>query len=605
MRTLLFLTLALGAAQTPSLSEPPLVRIDAVIADAKGRVVENLRAEDFELLEDGVVRPIEDVRFIHVNASQPIVDDVDARQPMASRADEQAAAAQDGVRVFAIFLDEYHLTAGAGLERARAALLRFVNEALGPRDLALVVKPLDSLLSLRLTRDRQALIRTIGTFEGRKGQYEPRNAFEQDLIAGTPQRIDAVRGQIATSALNALATHLAGLGAARKAVIVVSEGFTRTPRRRGDEALPSIDTVIRTANRGQVSIHPYDPGSAAPPPSPDRETLRLLADQTEGRMILDAGDPAAMLVRLVTESDAYYLVSFRSSALEADGRFHPVTIRVRRPNVTIAARRGHWSPTVDDILRARLLARANEPKPPPEPPRRISPLIRPWFGVARGAAGSTQVSFVWEPAARVPGDRSRPPMLAKITLKASSPDGTQVWEGVVRPAGAATAGAAGDDSVRAVFDAPPGRLRLQMRIEDAASRLIDTDVRDLIVSPLNALVTLGTPEVIRARSARDYRALASDAGAVPTSAREFSRSERLLIRIPVYSVGSDLVVTARLASRQGGAMRAVDVGAGPSPNLYQVDLPLAGLASASYVVQFTARSASGEAKDEIAFRVTP
>jgi hypothetical protein len=44
---------------------------------------------------------------------------------------------------------------------------------------------------------------------------------------------------------------------------------------------------------------------------------------------------------------------------------------------------------------------------------------------------------------------------------------------------------------------------------------------------------------------------------------------------------------------------------GPSPNFYQIDLPLAGLASGSYAVQLVAKSPAGEASDEIAFRVTP
>jgi hypothetical protein len=34
-------------------------------------------------------------------------------------------------------------------------------------------------------------------------------------------------------------------------------------------------------------------------------------------------------------------------------------------------------------------------------------------------------------------------------------------------------------------------------------------------------------------------------------------------------------------------------------------LPLAGLASGAYTVEFVARSPGGEAKDSLAFRVTP
>jgi hypothetical protein len=144
-----------------------------------------------------------------------------------------------------------------------------------------------------------------------------------------------------------------------------------------------------------------------------------------------------------------------------------------------------------------------------------------------------------------------------------------------------------------------------MSIEDAASQVVDTDVRDLIVAPLTAPVVLGTAEVIRLRNARDFRTVEGNADAVPVAAREFSRSERLLIRLPVYATAGSPVVSARLVSKLGSAMRDLAVAPGPAPGLYQVDLPLAGLASGGYTVEFIATSPSGEAKDGLAFRVTP
>jgi VWFA-related protein len=593
----LLLAMALGAAPAPETSQPALVRIDAVAMDARGRVVENLRPEDFEVLEDGVARPIESVRLVRSGGPW---SDAEAAGDFLSRADERAAATEDGVRVFAMFLDEYHVAPGAAAERVRDALLRFLSDSVGPRDLLLVVKPLDSLLNLRLTRDRRSVSRTIESFEGRKGVYEPRNAFEQELVAGNPQRIEAVRIQIATSALNALATYLASLGAARTAVIFASEGFARGPRRRADEALPSVDTAVRTARRASIPIFSYDPGDLPGDPA-GRETLRSISEETEGRVIVASADSAGSLARIASDAAAYYAIAFRAGHTDADGRFHPVQIRVRKPNIRVSTRKGYWAPSADDVLRAKLLARIKEPAPPPEPARRISPLIRPWFGVARGSSGSTQISFVWEPAGRVPGDRSRRPAPARISITASKPDGTAVFQGVVRSAAGIDSA---DDPTRAVFEAPPGRLRLQMRIEDALSNVVDTDIRDLMVRPLNAPVALGTAEIVRARSARDFRTLAGDGAAVPTPSREFSRTERLLIRVPAYAPEPP-VVSAALVSKAGGVLRMLGVAEGPSPNIYQIDLPLAGLASGSYLVQLTVKSAAGQAKDEVAFRVTP
>jgi VWFA-related protein len=594
----------LFAAEPPSSSDasaPALISMNAVVADARGRVLAGLKPSDFQLAIDGASQPIESVRFVEADRD---ASSSDAPQPIFSRADEEAAASDDGARLFAIFLDEYHVSDGPGVGRVREAMTRFVNQTLKPRDLLVVVKPLDSLLTLQMTRDRSAALQAIAAFEGRRGEYDARNEFESSLIAGTPDRIEAVRSQIATSALNALATHLGTLGGARKAIVFVSEGFVFAPRMRGNEALPSIDTAIRTANRGGVSIYPFDPrGTQGDTTAKDRDMLLALAAQTEGEAIVDA-NPDAALGRVAAALAGYYVISFRPVTTTADGRFHPVAFRVDQPGVEVKARKGYWAPSPDDVLRARLLARANEPKPVPEPPRRVSPLIRPWFGIARGASGKTEVDFVWEPASRVPGDRTRLSQPARLTLQAFAADGAQVFEGVVKATASAGPDVSGD-SMRATFQAAPGRLRLRMAIEDAAARPLDTDVRDLVVDPMTAPVALGTPEVFRARNARDLRTFMSDPDAVPVAAREFSRIERLLIRVPAYAPDGEPHVSARLASRSG-SMRDLDVTPGPSPDRFQVDLPLAGLASGEYVIQLrVAASGEGEARADVSFKVTP
>jgi len=588
---------------TTAASEPGVVRIDAVASDAGGRSVDNLNPGDFEVLEDGVPRTIDSVRFVNADGR---VADGESAIPIQSQADERTEAAREGTRLFAIFLDEFHVSAGPGVARARAALTRFVQDDLGPRDLVVIVKPLDSLLTLRLTRDRDKLLQAISGFEGRKGDYAPRTTFEKNFMAGTSGRVDALRAQIATSALNAVALHLGSLGTGRKAILVVSEGFMRIDaRRRGEQALPTLDSAIRAANRASVSLYAFDPGgteSTATPP--ERDTLRALADATEGQIIAD-DDPSAGLKRIVTDASAYYLIAFQSAHTDPDGRFHAVAVRARRPGVELRARNGYWNVSAEDLARARLLARAAGPKAAPEPPRRISPLIRPWFGMARGDGGRTEVTFVWEPVVRVPGDRVKPVTPARILFKASKPDGTTVFEGAVRSTGAGANEVVDVDPARLVFETTPGRLKLQMSIEDGAARVVDTDVRDVVVSPLTSPVAIGTAEVLRARNVRDFRAVESDPNAAPVAAREFSRTERLLIRLPAYAPDGAPNVSARLVSRLGSTMRELPVAAAPRPSTYQMDVPLAGLAAGDYAVQFVIDSPAGQAKDSLDFRVTP
>lgn len=550
--------------QTQSLT----VRIDVIPSDGRGRVLETLRPSDFSLVDDGVPRALDQVRFVR-------------------------PAADEG-RLVAMFLDEYHVSSDAAA-RVRESLERFVEQTLRPQDLLVVMKPLDSVFGIQLTHDRDAAIRAIQAFEGRGGDYAARNSYERNFMAGTPARVEQARTQVALSAINALAIHFSGFPDVRKTLIVLSEGMTRGERRRGLEFLPTVETIVRSAQQSNVSIYAVNPRAG----TPDDDVLPGLAAETMGQAI--AGDVDTALRRALDDASGYYLLTYRAQRPD-DGRFHPVEVKVKKAGTAIRARKGYFAPSPDAALRAALLARMNEPKPvvPLEPAPHVSPLIRPWFGTSRGADGKTRVTFVWEPVARLTGERLRRTP-TRVLLTALSSDSSVLFEGAVNPTGPGVRDDDGPVPLRAVFEMAPGRLRVRMSIQDAAQQVLDSDVRSISIRDMSRGVTIGTPEMLRARNAREFRALDSDV-AVPVASREFSRAERLLIRFDAYdSADTPVAVTARLASRMG-PMRALRVT--DASGRHEIDLPLAGLATGEYIVELSATGAGGEAKDVITFRVT-
>ena len=213
------------------------------------------------------------------------------------------------------------------------------------------------------------------------------------------------------------------------------------------------------------------------------------------------------------------------------------------------------------------------------------------------------MTFVWEPAARVPGDRVRH-TVSKIVFQARSVDGTVLFEGPVAPTGPAAVDEPAATPARVVFDAPPGRLRLRMSIQDAASTVLDQDVRELSIRDLKGDVALGTPEVLRARTAREFQTLDAE-GAVPVASREFSRTERLLIRFRAYGpAAAPPVVSARLLDRMGHVMRPLTVIPAPAAGANTIDLPLAGFAPGDYAIEVKVISGAWEAADRTVFRIT-
>lgn len=567
---------ALAAITLAVLAEPQprVVTIDAFVADARGHAVDTLKVADFEVREDGEVHAIDDVRFV-----------------------------RDQARLFAIYLDEYHVSAGDASARVRSALGAFIDQAIGPEDRIIVLKPLDSLLKIQFTVDRAGARAIVAAFDGRKGDYAPRTDYERELMAGTPARLESARAQVVWSGLDALAVHLGTFPGRRKTLIVASEPFPVPARRRGQESLPSIESAIRAANRANVSVYPVDPRDAASDDVDGQQPLRRLALETNGRVI--TGDLAGGLSRVDADARGYYLLTYRSAHPD-DGRFHDVQVQVKRvKGAEVRARRGFYDTSPDEALGAAIMARLNSPAPktPPEPAPHASPLIRPWFGWSRGESGRTRVTFVWEPTPPVPGDRVRH-FPSRLTLTALTPDGEVLFEGPVAPTGAGTIDEGGTTPSRATFEVPPGRVKLRMAIVDAAAQPLDRDVRDIVVGDLTGAIVIGTPEVIRARSALELRNLEGQKS-VPVVSREFSRAEQLLVRVPVYSAAdARAAVTARLIGRSGQTMRQLDAATPASQgDVDAFTLSLAGLAVGEYTIEVTAKGVGGEATNRLTFRI--
>jgi VWFA-related protein len=565
------------------------VRLDVILTDARGRFVDNLKTGDFDLTEDSMSRPIESVRLVRLDQVR------------------QGGGSPDGARMFAIYLDEYHISPGAGVARARGALARFIMQELRPNDLIVVMKPLESLFDIHMTHDRETAAHIVAGLDGRRGDYTPRSDYEKNYMAGDPERIETAREQVVLSALNALAVNLGPLGDGRKNLIVVTEAIGRPQQRRGQEYLATLENAIRSATRSNTAVYVVDPREAPSddPGSSGRQAIQLLATQTSGLVIVDA-DLDAGLQRVAREANAYYVLTYRSTHKE-DGRFHPVRVRVNRPRIKVRATAGYWAPSGEDALRTEILTRANEPKPPPpapEPPRRISTLIQPWFGLARADRGRTRVTFVWEPTARVPGDRTQRDA-SRIELTALGSDDTVVFDGPVLPVGPTAAGEQAGRTARAVFDAPTGRLRLRMKIQDRASKQIDTDVRDLAIREWRP-IAVGTPEILRTRNALEFRSIDADPNATPVASREFSRTERLIIRFPTYAPeGERQTVTAKLLGRADQLIRDLPVEMASTPDgRHRIDLLLAGFPPGEYTVELSTRCEAGEASERLGFRVT-
>ena len=106
------------------------------------------------------------------------------------------------------------------------------------------------------------------------------------------------------------------------------------------------------------------------------------------------------------------------------------------------------------------------------------------------------------------------------------------------------------------FEAPPGQLQLRISVEGRRGQVIDSLTRELTLPDFTKVeVSFGTARVFRGRTVRDLANIKANPTSIPTTEREFSRTERLLIRADAYTPGGVApTVTARLLNRGGQKM---------------------------------------------------
>jgi VWFA-related protein len=643
--------------QQPIRSGINFVRVDVIVTDRNGNPVLDLTQDEFQVSEDGKPQAIQTFSVVKIDPGDLI--DAPPPSPIRSVTDEEREAARPDVRLFVILFDDYHVRRGNDMS-VRKPLIDFVQNQLSPIDMVAVMYPLTPVDDINFSRNRDALISSINGFEGRKHDYRPRNMFEEQYANYPAQTVERIRNQVTMSALKAAGVRLSGLREGRKSIIFVSEGFVsllpaqlsdpvaslpglgnpnrgntsaprvddRTQFRADSDLLSEMQDVFRVLNRENTSIYAVDPRglgvfaydiNEAVDMETDRQALRasldtlhVLANNTDGRAIVNRNDLAVGMKQIIRDSSGYYLLGYTSAEAPTDGRFHQIKVNVKRKGVEVRARKGYWALSEEDAARAT--AAASRPEPPKAITAALTDLAEPprgrparfWIGSARAESGATRVTFVWEPVPPAPGSRPETAP-ARVTLTALAADGRPLFRGrlpdVPATAAASPAKPANGGGASASFEVPPGHVQLRISVEGARGEILDSASRELTVPDFTTVqVALGTPRIYRARTVRELQAVKGSLDAPPTTSREFSRTERMLVRVDAYGPGGVApAVTARLLNRAGEPVSDVPVQmAGSTATM---ELTLASLAAAEYILELTAKGEGGSAQELLAFRV--
>jgi VWFA-related protein len=642
-----------GAQEPPQTQAPaPIFRggidsvsVDVIVTDRQGRPVTNLTAQDFDIREEGRPQAIETFKLIQTPDGH---DDPGARRDILSQADHERELARDENRVLVIFLDDYHTRVGNSF-LIRERLAQFVSQ-LGPNDLVALTTPLLPASALTFSRNHDATAGQVMAFMGRKYNYVVKHPLEARYSGEPPAVQERLRNLWTIAGLRGLCEYMGSLRNGRKTILYVGEGMTNTmpagvltggtagpwrptpgedPTGRAASAqyfesvelLTDLQKVFNAANRTNTAIYTVDPRglgsneySAADVVSiaMDRQILnetisllRTMADQTDGRAIVNRNDPIPALQQMIRDSSTYYLIGYTSSSAFRDGKFHEIQVRVKRPNVEVRARKGYWALSPDEIARATAAAK---PPLPVEVSEALDELasaaagrrqpVSLWLGATRGAAEKAIVTLVWE-AAGEPGAASE--RVDHLTVTAHSIHGDTLFTGRVErdpqalsPAGLTT------------FEAPAGSVRVRVDVENATGRRLESREASLEVPDFTSTTAnITTPFVYRGRTARDLQQVRAAKAPLPTTVRAFSRTERLLLRFDAYGPGGTTpTLTMKVLNQQGTSIATMPAPARTTGQTFESEFSLSAFPPGDYLIEIAAEANGETIKKLVAIRVT-
>jgi VWFA-related protein len=273
------------------------VRVD-MYATRDGKPIDDIQANEVEILEDGVPQKIEAFEYFRVRTGIPQELRVEPKGIEESR----QMAADPRARLFVIFLDTYH-TQFEGSATMRKPLVNFIDRVLGPDDMVAVMTPEMSATEITFQRKTTVISNMLEreTFWGRRGRLagtdndEEENLYDacyppfQGMADIAPAMKARRREKMTLDALEDLMVHLAGIRDERKAVLPVTEGWllyrpdTKLGRSLNDSGDLRPGEVLGRPPRPQ----PSDTGQLLGSPRVKCEAARMALAQLDHQLRLE------------------------------------------------------------------------------------------------------------------------------------------------------------------------------------------------------------------------------------------------------------------------------------------------------------------------------
>ena len=367
MKYLIFFAFAAQAWPQPGDSviriSTSLVQIDAIVTDKAGKLVTDLQAGDFEILQDGKPRDITAFSLVRVAPDTP----AKAGKAAPLAVGPFSVTRQQVRRTVAIVVDD--LSVGfADMVRVRDAVKQFVEKQMRDGDLVAIVTTSGGMgIYSQFTTDRALLGAAADMLRG--------NPWDDMRIPASPSGFAPISTEVEGLRAGAMGSVQSSIRAmrdmpGRKSMILLSSVYESGYSSPGS----LMEDIANEATRAAVSINAIDPGGLAGigapgPQEPDlrnrtrseielnypqqghnvrltevrrwQDDMKSITERTGGLFFNNDNGLRELLARALDDQSSYYLLGYNPGSGSFDRRFHKIVVRTLRPGLTVRSRTGY------------------------------------------------------------------------------------------------------------------------------------------------------------------------------------------------------------------------------------------------------------------------
>ena len=692
------LTAAAGHAQGSASTQQPaatfktdinLIEVHAVVTDAKGEFVRDLTRDDFEIYESGRLQKPSVFQLVDVPMAEHTRKTAVEVEP-----DVRASMPRFEGRLYVLLLDDLHTSTLRSTLVKRAAR-QFIERHLADGDLAAVVHTSGRTdAGQELTPSRRLLLAAVDKFHGQKlpsitserlavhlNDRDRERAANSNSEGGDSSRSttapaddprDAERGMNAQRALGAirnLAKWMSDVPGRRKSLVLFSEGieydiYDVFNNRNATTIMADAREAIAAAQRANVTIFAVDPRgltqlgdeaitiqSLSDNPQVDygtsrgfanellmaQESLISLAQETGGLAIVRQNDIAGGLKRIENDTSRYYILGYVGDPATAPGRFRKIEVKVKRPGLTVRARRGYVPADLKAAER-----RDTGVKPGTSPalaaaltnPLAVSSVpMRVWAAPFKGTGKTASVALAVEidgAALQFKQQNDRFVEDLELSIVAADHDGKvrgsdrQTLNLKLKPDTHKVLTSGGGVRMLSRIELPPARYQLRIGLHESNGGNVGTVPIDVEVPDYGKLPFAMSGIVIASNAApllvtpRPDPILKDALPLPPVATRSFAKNETVAVFAELYDrsvpTAHDVDVKTVVVP-EGGTIPVftstdtlqMAASAGVRTHGYKIQVPMNELAPGDYVLRLEASSRAGNHKAvrEVPFKVRP